>query len=157
MGRQKNNDRFTDGRPHLWQLWFAGNHSDIGGSYAENESRLSDIALKWMLDEATCGRNPIHVDKTKLRLYPDSFALQHSEPFSAQNGSRLRRLAPWPEKDRDMSDTADLHPSVITRLRADSVPSCDRKVIYRPRSLRGHKYLGEFFGVQPDVKKPNPQ
>ena len=25
------------------QVWFAGNHSDIGGSYPENESRLSDI------------------------------------------------------------------------------------------------------------------
>src|SRR5260221_12931983 len=31
------------------QVWFAGNHSDIGGSYCENESRLSDIALDWML------------------------------------------------------------------------------------------------------------
>jgi uncharacterized protein (DUF2235 family) len=25
------------------QVWFAGNHADIGGSYPENESRLSDI------------------------------------------------------------------------------------------------------------------
>ena len=30
------------------QVWFAGNHSDIGGSYPENESRLSDITLDWM-------------------------------------------------------------------------------------------------------------
>ena len=34
------------------QISFAGNHSDIGGSYPEAESRLSDIALKWMLDAA---------------------------------------------------------------------------------------------------------
>jgi Uncharacterized alpha/beta hydrolase domain (DUF2235) len=27
------------------QVWFTGNHSDVGGSYPENESRLSDIAL----------------------------------------------------------------------------------------------------------------
>lgn len=27
------------------QIWFAGNHSDIGGGYPENESRLSDIPL----------------------------------------------------------------------------------------------------------------
>ena len=32
------------------QVWFAGNHADIGGSYPENESRLSDIALKWMAE-----------------------------------------------------------------------------------------------------------
>src|SRR5207253_633685 len=35
------------------QVWFSGNHSDIGGSYPENDSRLSDITLQWMLDTAT--------------------------------------------------------------------------------------------------------
>ena len=32
------------------QIWFAGNHADIGGSYPENKSRLSDITLDWMVD-----------------------------------------------------------------------------------------------------------
>jgi hypothetical protein len=34
------------------QVWFAGVHSDVGGSYAEMESGLSKIALEWMLSEA---------------------------------------------------------------------------------------------------------
>ncbi len=34
------------------QVWFAGDHSDIGGSYAELESGLSNISLEWMLCEA---------------------------------------------------------------------------------------------------------
>src|SRR6185295_17887594 len=34
------------------QFWFAGCHSDIGGGYEENGSRLSDISLQWMLDAA---------------------------------------------------------------------------------------------------------
>jgi uncharacterized protein (DUF2235 family) len=34
------------------QVWFAGVHSDVGGSYAEAESGLSKIALEWMLCEA---------------------------------------------------------------------------------------------------------
>jgi uncharacterized protein (DUF2235 family) len=34
------------------EVWFAGVHSDVGGSYAENESGLSKIALRWMLCEA---------------------------------------------------------------------------------------------------------
>src|SRR5260370_29040560 len=34
------------------QVWFAGVHSDVGGSYAEAESGLSKIALRWMLCEA---------------------------------------------------------------------------------------------------------
>ncbi len=29
-------------------MWFAGNHSDVGGSYPESETRLSDISLGWM-------------------------------------------------------------------------------------------------------------
>ena len=34
------------------QVWFAGVHSDVGGSYAEAESGLSKITLRWMLCEA---------------------------------------------------------------------------------------------------------
>jgi len=37
---------------NLKQVWFAGVHSDVGGSYAETESGLSKIALRWMLCEA---------------------------------------------------------------------------------------------------------
>jgi hypothetical protein len=36
----------------LKQVWFAGVHSDIGGSYAEAESGLSKITLEWILCEA---------------------------------------------------------------------------------------------------------
>lgn len=34
----------------LREMWFAGVHSDVGGTFADH--RLSDIALKWMTDEA---------------------------------------------------------------------------------------------------------
>jgi uncharacterized protein (DUF2235 family) len=34
------------------QVWFAGVHSDVGGSYLEAESGLSKIALRWMVCEA---------------------------------------------------------------------------------------------------------
>src|SRR6202521_4364569 len=37
---------------NLKQVWFAGVHSDVGGGYAETESGLSKIALRWMLCEA---------------------------------------------------------------------------------------------------------
>jgi uncharacterized protein (DUF2235 family) len=36
----------------IQQVWFAGVHSDVGGSYPESESQLSKIALQWMLREA---------------------------------------------------------------------------------------------------------
>jgi uncharacterized protein (DUF2235 family) len=34
------------------QVWFAGVHSDVGGSYPSAESGLSQISLEWMLREA---------------------------------------------------------------------------------------------------------
>jgi uncharacterized protein (DUF2235 family) len=36
----------------IQEVWFAGVHSDIGGGYAESESQLSKIALRWMVCEA---------------------------------------------------------------------------------------------------------
>ena len=34
------------------EVWFAGVHSDVGGSYPDSESQLSQIAFRWMLCEA---------------------------------------------------------------------------------------------------------
>ena len=34
------------------QVWFAGVHGDVGGGYAEAESGLSKLALRWMVDHA---------------------------------------------------------------------------------------------------------
>ena len=34
------------------QVWFAGVHSDIGGSYLEADSGLSKLTLEWMMTEA---------------------------------------------------------------------------------------------------------
>jgi hypothetical protein len=33
-------------------VWFAGVHCDVGGGYSEEESQLSNIALRWMMAEA---------------------------------------------------------------------------------------------------------
>src|SRR5207249_8655626 len=57
-----------DGHGNLWfeQVWFAGNHSDIGGSYPENESRLSDIALDWMAKCAAAVPDALRLDADVL-------------------------------------------------------------------------------------------
>jgi len=41
-----------DAHQDIQEVWFAGVHSDVGGSYPEPESQLSTIALRWMLLEA---------------------------------------------------------------------------------------------------------
>ena len=34
------------------QVWFSGVHSDVGGSYPQLESKLSNITLRWMIEQA---------------------------------------------------------------------------------------------------------
>lgn len=53
----------------LQQMWFAGNHSDIGGSYVEDESRLSNITLKWMVEQATSLPKPLRVDTNRELVF----------------------------------------------------------------------------------------
>jgi hypothetical protein len=58
------------------------NHADIGGSYPENESRLSDIALDWMVEFITDKipeADRVIVDKSLLGLYPSADGMMHDE------------------------------------------------------------------------------
>src|SRR5258706_12859705 len=63
----------------LQQIWFAGGHSDIGGSYEDNESRLSDIALSWMVEQITALPHSVLLDSSKLHFFPDPGGVKHSE------------------------------------------------------------------------------
>lgn len=51
-------EKRTSFAPTLWQkdariqqYWFGGAHADVGGGYPASESGLSNIALKWMVEE----------------------------------------------------------------------------------------------------------
>lgn len=130
------------------QRWFAGNHSDIGGSYPEEESRLSDISLKWMVSEAVALPHPLLVDWSKLHLYPDAAGLQHCEVFAQQQRPWWVRLVPWPSAPREIYVKADLDPSVYERYRTACILDCDQKVVYRPEALRHHKNLQEYYQIE---------
>lgn len=143
--RRKSFSRVPWGTPGIWfkrrhtwfkQIWFAGNHSDIGGSYPENESRLSDIALKWMADEAE--RVGLQVDKGLLRPTPDATGHQHDEAAAG-----IFRFAG--KLDRKPKTDALLHPSVIERFSAKRVLQYDTLGQYRPECLRSHKALVQFY------------
>jgi hypothetical protein len=125
------------GQPEWFQqIWFAGCHSDIGGSYPEDESRLSDIALGWMLDAAVSVG--LKVDPSVLKLYPDAMGMQHDETRSWV--FRFARKAV-----RTIPENAPLHPSVLDRFRAATVQQYDVSAPYRPENLRGHKDAGLLF------------
>jgi uncharacterized protein (DUF2235 family) len=139
------------------QIWFAGNHSDIGGSYAEDESRLSDIALGWMVTEATSLPRPLIVDESKLHMFPSPSGMQHSEVEAMRDkyprwiGARWRFS--WKEHVRVEALGAPLHPTVFERFKLASVLHCGRTQPYRPYNLRNDPRLVEFYGQgTPDVR-----
>ncbi|HEY0661766.1 MAG TPA: DUF2235 domain-containing protein [Lysobacter sp.] len=128
------------------QTWFAGNHSDIGGSYPEDESRLSDIALHWMLDELRTCVPDIVVQEDKLKLWGSSAGMQHCEvQKSRERKGLLKLLPPWPAKDRTIHPQANLHPSVLDRFALKEVPHCRNRAPYRPEALRRHEQVAHYF------------
>ncbi|WP_238121356.1 MULTISPECIES: DUF2235 domain-containing protein [unclassified Xanthobacter] len=140
-----------DGAGHIRfeQVWFAGVHSDVGGSYAEDESRLSDIPLQWMLDWATGIPNGLLYDPTVLRLYPDPSGLQHDarrEGFGLI--TRWFRLT-YGRGDRNLDVEAILHPTVYDRLDAATVGIYDHRAPYRPGALGEHKDSKPLYELRP--------
>lgn len=160
-GRDKFVRRSGEGEPPtLVQLFFPGNHSDVGGSYEEAESRLSDVALEWMVDEASSLPHPVLLDRSRLRLWPDHAGMQHSELVLLRDRrlwwmphwlpAFLRRgWAPGPRKPSGYP----LHPSVHARFAEDAVVRADGAGPYRPEAMRGDGRFGPFFGG-PDPATP---
>lgn len=145
--------RVTDRKiPWLDQVWFAGNHSDIGGSYAEEESRLSDVALGWMVSELRSIPEPPLLNDAMLNLFPDPLGPQHDEVASSRD-TWLPRWVPkfarfgWSETSRSINPQAKLHEAVHERLAAPSVPQYDTTEPYRPIGLKGHESAQTYYLV----------
>lgn len=126
----------------LKQVWFAGCHSDIGGSYPEPESRLSDIALDWMIAEIKECVPDIKINEDKLIRSADAAALQHEETYMFEFGPIKRR---WPTQPRLVDAKFDLHPSVIERLKAQQVPQLGEVKPYRPPQLKDHPQAQDYY------------
>lgn len=131
------------------QIWFAGNHSDIGGSYPEEESRLSDIPLSWMIDEAMAIPHPIIIDKSKLLLYPRADGMQHCE-VEATKEDLYPRWWPdrwrwsWKTDIRSSASGAIHHPTVAERYMLPKVQQMAMFAPYRPPSfIYDRKYHAE--------------
>ncbi|MGD2093322.1 MAG: DUF2235 domain-containing protein [Candidatus Aminicenantes bacterium] len=128
-------------RPNLWdepackgqsikQVWFAGVHSDVGGSYPEHG--LSDIALEWIIDEAEkCGleidEKRYNEEKRCKKIAPNHKDKLHNPLFPF-----WWILGWWKRK---VSKEALIHPSVFDRIR-------DVKN-YKPKNLSSHNRIGK--------------
>ncbi len=128
----------------LKQVWFAGCHSDIGGSYPEAESRLSDIALDWMIDELKECVSSIQINENMLNRAPDPLGLQHREDAIVQLG---HIAIGWKRGIRDVGDDFPLHPSVAERMKAAAVAQSGEVKPYRPAQLKGRSELKTYYDV----------
>jgi uncharacterized protein (DUF2235 family) len=136
--------RQPDELAQLEQLWFAGNHADIGGGYPENESRLSDISLQWMVDAATnnlLGASKLLVNADALHLHGRPYGIQHDETRNLAFKYARKNL-------REPVEQAPLHPTVLTRFNMQ-VQQYDIVSDYRPEALRNHASVRQHYSGVP--------
>lgn len=145
-----------DEPPPLVQLWFAGNHSDIGGSYPEVESRLSDVSLRWMVDEAESLPEPMLFDHRQLTIWPDPSGMQHSEVQAVRDQKLwwVPSWAPawlrdgWQYQAREASGGV-VHPSVHRRFAGPNTVLGLRFGPYRPECFRADTRFAHFYDGSP--------
>ena len=136
----------VEGEPEPFeQVWFAGDHADVGGGYPENESRLSDITLDWMVEFITQKLPPearVIIDDRFLGLHPSSDGMMHDECMvDGVGGSKI----PWGKTVRIVDPEGTLHSSVFERLAMREVRNFESFGPYRPRSLAEHPAVEKYF------------
>jgi hypothetical protein len=127
------------------QVWFPGVHADVGGGYPENESRLSDGSLEWMLAAASLVPDGITYDETVLCLHPDPAGPQHDECKAGRWQPAVRPLPAQP----DGTSRAIMHKSVYVRFEAPKVLIYDHLGSYRPTNLRNHVDFAHYYDDRP--------
>jgi uncharacterized protein (DUF2235 family) len=138
----------------LKQVWFAGVHSDVGGSYPEFESGLAKITLRWMFIEAAKAGLQLDEKKVNDLLGADPHFAAPSPTAQIHNSltfwwwlgeiwpkrTKVPVFVPGEDKPeynatirvnlgrkRFMADGAHIHEAVAERMRLDSN--------YRPANL----------------------
>jgi hypothetical protein len=142
---EKQDARDPQGNLYFEQVWFPGVHADVGGGYEENESRLSDISLSWMLAAASMIPNGLKHDQSVLRLHPDASGPQHNEQKGSWLAFCLRKLP---------GTQAVMHKSVYRRFAAGPVVLFDTTGRYRPPNMSGHVDFAQYYDS--NVKDPRP-
>jgi uncharacterized protein (DUF2235 family) len=97
---------------NLNEVWFAGVHSDIGGTFRD-EWRLADVALKWMADGAIAAG---------LRVRPESYRKTCALEKGHAAGKIHRAGLPWHTlvlRQRSVPAGARVHASVRDRIAVD--------------------------------------
>ncbi|MCA0210894.1 MAG: DUF2235 domain-containing protein [Proteobacteria bacterium] len=85
-------------RPHARQdcaeMWFPGDHCDVGGGHAESASGLSKYSLRWMADEAAA--KGLGIDKDRLADILGESEGSHFTPASPKAEIHRMPFYWWP-------------------------------------------------------------
>jgi uncharacterized protein (DUF2235 family) len=108
-------------RQTIRQVWFAGVHSDVGGSY--REKGLSNVALRWMLQQAN-NAGMILMNGWDDTLEPGLRAptesgMKYKDP-EAGHESWKGLWKVFPRAKRALPENPRLHQSVLDRMNDDS-------------------------------------
>jgi hypothetical protein len=141
----KQDKRDAAGNLYFEQVWFRGVHADVGGGYEENDSRLSDDALAWMLAAASIIPDGLKHDESVLRLHPDPAGPQHDEQKYSWLAFELRTLP---------STRAIMHKSVYRRFEAGPVVLFDEIGNYRTVNMNEHVDFAQYY--DPNNHNPKP-
>jgi hypothetical protein len=136
-------------------VWFAGNHSDIGGSYPENESRLSDISLQWMAEivsKQLPEERRVHIQSDILQCFPSSDGMLHDELMVGVGSHHLHLFV---RGDRRVDQGGTLHPTVIERLKMKNVRNFVGFGEYRPTSLQEHPKAKSYYRLPTQIPYPS--
>lgn len=108
----------NDTKLRMKQIWFCGVHSDVGGGYEEDD--LSNISLKWMIQEATA-KDLIIYEKAPayqklLASNPDVNGMMHNE-LKVFPGKLMKRM----KRNWDNSTHGEpwLHETVFKRSKSN--------------------------------------
>ena len=96
----------------LQEVWFAGVHSDVGGVF-EHGARLSDISLKWMMEEAA---------RAGLLVRPVAYAKAQKVTEAEATGAIHKMGRLWVllgTRRRILPAAANVHASVARRVETD--------------------------------------
>ena len=75
-----------EGHPDVKEVWFAGDHADVGGGHKDGNSPLTDASLRWMLGEAT---------GNWLRLEPEASDAIEAITSGSEGASRTQARNLW--------------------------------------------------------------
>ena len=91
LWRRPNDPTVAYGPKDVKQVWFPGDHCDVGGGYPESESGLSKIALDWMIEEAV--KAGLEVEPNKVKDILGQGSPGHTAPNP--NADAHESLAGW--------------------------------------------------------------